>query len=255
MDSMKRIGATGKSESNGWIRSSREHHRPDGPYPGVIAIIVLALSVSALLVPAGMAGGMFFPSPYGSTESVSAYLTEHRDSIVATGFLTFAASVPLGIFTATVFARLLRLGIRVPGPNIALIGGMTATVLLAVSGLLTWALGQPIGGESAALLHLGEYVSYALGGVGFVVGIGLLIAGIAVPSLILHLTPSWVAWIGLLLAALAEISVLVLLVPQLAFLLPIGRFLGVAWLLVVGFLLPRNRHTTAQPSRQQEGTP
>lgn len=254
MNATKRAGATEKPESYGWTRSAREHDRPDGPHPGIIAIIVLALSVVALLVPAGLAGGMFFPSPYGSTESVSTYLTEHRDSIIATGFLTFAASVPLGIFTATVYARLLRLGIRVPGPNIAFVGGIAATVLLAVSGLLTWALGQPIAGESAALLHLGEYVSYALGGVGFVVGIGLLIAGIAVPSLILHLTPSWVAWSGLLLAALAEISVLVLLLPQLAFLLPIGRFLGIAWLLVVGFLLPRHRHNTAQPSRTQEGT-
>jgi hypothetical protein len=255
MNAIEGIGATGKSESDGWRRSSREHHRPDGPPPGVIAIIVLALSVMAVLVPAGMAGGMFFPSPYGSTQTVSMYLTEHRDSSVATGFLTFAASVPLGIFTATVYARLLRLGIRVPGPNIAFAGGITATILLAVSGHLTWSLGQSIAGESAALLHLGEYVSYALGGVGFVVGIGLLIAGIAVPALILHLTPSWVAWIGLLLAALAEISVLVLLVPQLAFLLPIGRFVGVAWLVVAGFLLPRNRHNTAQPRQLKEGTP
>ena len=128
MNAIEGIGAKEKSESDGWTRSSREHHRPDGPHPGVIAIIVLALSVMALLVPAGMAGGMFFPSPYGSTQTVWMYLTEHRDSSVATGFLTFAASVPLGIFTATVYARLLRLGIRVPGPNIAFAGGITATI-------------------------------------------------------------------------------------------------------------------------------
>ncbi len=249
MNDMKNVGAEVGAESHGWTQSSRDSHRPDGPNPGILAGVTLALSIVAVLVPAAMAGGILFPSPYGSTQTVSAYLTEHRAAVVATGFLTFAASVPLGIYTATVYARLLRLGIRVPGPNIAFVGGITATILLAVSGLLTWTLGQSIAGESAVLLHLGGYVAYALGGVGFVVGIGLLIAGIAVPSLILHLTPRWIAWVGLVLAALAEISFLVLLVPQLAFLLPVGRFLGVAWLLAIGFLLPRNRHTTGQPSR------
>jgi hypothetical protein len=203
------------------------------------------LIVASVLIPAAVAGGQFFPSPLGTSETVSGYLTGHRDAVVAAGFLVFGASVPLGIYTATIYSRLLRLGIRVPGPNIALFGGISASILLAISGLLTWAVGQPISGQSAATLHTLDYVIYALGGVGFVGGVGLLVAGVAVPALVLRLTPRWFAWVGLILAGLSELSFLALLIPDLSWLLPIGRFLGLAWLLVAGFLLPRNRHDVA----------
>ena len=217
-------------------------HRPDGPNAGVLGIVSLALTVASVVVPPLFAAGTFLPSPLGSTDSVSAYLVGHRDAVTATGFLVFAASVPLGIYAATTYARLLRLGVRVPGPNIAFFGGMAASVLLSISGLLTWAIGQPVAGQSRALLHTLDYVIYALGGVGFVGGLGLLVAGIAVPTLVLGLAPRWLAWVGLVLAAVSELSFLALVLPPLAVLLPIGRFLGLAWLLAVGFLLPRNRH-------------
>ena len=216
--------------------------RPDGPNAGVLGIVSLALTVASVVVPPLFASGMFFPSPSGSAGVIDGYLLGDRAAVAATGFLVFAASVPLGIYAATTYARLLKLGVRVPGPGIAYFGGIAASVLLAASGLLTWAIGQPVAGQSPALLHTLAYVVYALGGVGFVGGLGLLIAGIAVPALILRLTPRWLAWAGLILAGLAEISFVALVLPELTFLLPVGRFLGLAWLLAVGFLLPRNRH-------------
>jgi hypothetical protein len=216
--------------------------RPDGPNAGILGIVSLVLTVASVAIPPLFAAGMFFPSPLGSSASVNAYLSGHRDAVTATGFLVFAASVPLGIYTATTYARLLKLGVRVPGPNIALFGGIAASILLSISGLLTWAIGQPVAGQSPALLSTLDYFIYALGGAGFVGGLGLLVAGVAVPSLILRLTLGWVAWVGLILAGLSELSFLALVLPQLTFLLPIGRFGGLIWLLAVGFLLPRNRH-------------
>lgn len=247
MDDTRSTGAKATAQDLEGARPSRGHRRPEGPNAGILAIVSLTLSIAAVLIPAAIAGGEFFASPYGSTQAVSDYMTGHRDAVVATGFFAFAASVPLGIYAATIYARLLRLGIRVPGPNIAFLGGISASILLAVSGLLTWSLGQPIVGESPEILHLLAYLSYALGGVGFVGGIGLLIAGITVPALVLHLSPRWIAWVGLALAALAEISFFTLVVPELAILLPIGRFLGLVWLVVIGFLLSRNRHNTGHP--------
>ncbi len=216
--------------------------RPDGPNPGILGIVSLVLTIASVVVPPLFAAGAYFPSPSGSAGAVDGYLTGHRNAVTATGFLVFAASVPLGIYAATSYARLLKLGVRVPGPGIAYFGGIAASVLLAISGLVTWAIGQPVAGQSPALLHTLDYVIYAIGGVGFVGGLGLLIAGIAVPALVLRLTPRWLAWVGLVVAGLSELSFLALVVPELTFLLPVGRFLGLAWLLVVGFLLPRNRH-------------
>ena len=221
---------------------SRRRRRPDGPNAGILATVSLVLSVAAVLLPAAIAGRQFFISPFQSSQAVAGYLTTNPGAVVATGFLVFAASVPLGIYAATSYARLLRLGVRVPGPNIAFFGGIAASVFLALSGLLTWAVGRSVAGQSPAALHTLDYFVFALGGIGFVGGLGLLIAGIGVPSLILHLIPRWLAWFGLVLAALAEISFLAMLVPELAFLLPIGRFLGLGWLVAVGFLLPRSRH-------------
>jgi hypothetical protein len=192
--------------------------RPDGPNAGILAIVALGLSIASAL----------------------AYLAGSLATL--TGFLAFGASVPLGIYGATVYSRLLRLGIRVPGPSIGFFGGTAASITLAASALLVWAQGQMAADAPAAVVRLASDAAFALGGVGFATGLGLLMAGIGVPALILRLTPRWLAWTGLVLAALGELSFFTLLVPGLAFMLPIVRFAGLAWLTSVGFLLPRNRH-------------
>jgi hypothetical protein len=202
--------------------------RPDGPPAGVLGVIALALAIA----------------------SVIAYVA---DSGLWTGFFAFAASAPLGIYAATVYARLLRLGIRVPGPNIAFLGGITASILLATSGLTTWAQS---GVEPLLPPSVSDFVSrlvFALGGIGFAGGLGLLLAGIAVPSVILLLVPRWLGWTGLILAAIGEIAFLSLLWDGLDVLLPITRFGGLVWLTAVGFLLPRNRHDV--PRRTRPPTP
>jgi len=218
----------------------RGRRRPDGPPAGVLATLALVFSIAGVLVPLAIAGTAF-PTPPWSPDEVAAYVTGHPWAMTWAGVFAFAASVPLGIYAATVYARLQRLGIRVPGPGIAFFGGISASVLLAASGLVTWALPKASGvpGEVA---HLMTTVVFAFGGVGFVGGLGLLVAGIAVPGLILRLMPRWLAWTGLVLAALSEISFLALLWSGFDVLLPVGRFVGLLWLAVVGFLLPHDRH-------------
>ena len=84
------------------------------------------------------------------------------------------------------------------------------------------------------------------GGVGHVVPLGLLCAGLAVPTLMGRLLPRWLAWLGIILAVVAELSSLALLTPIAMILLPIARFGGLIWLIAVGALLPTTR--TAFPS-------
>jgi hypothetical protein len=74
-----------------------------------------------------------------------------------------------------------------------------------------------------------------------VVFLGPLIAGLAVPALIVGLLPRRLAWAGLAVAAVAELSTFALLIDGAAYLLPAGRFLGFAWLIAAGFLLPATR--------------
>ena len=73
------------------------------------------------------------------------------------------------------------------------------------------------------------------------VTLGLLIAGIAVPGLIVGLLPRAVAWTGLVIAGIAELTTLVLIWPGLSPLLPVARFTGLVWFIVAGALLPLRR--------------
>lgn len=215
---------------------------PDGPPAGWLAVVALVLTALAIVVPALLAGGQFTISPLKPTADVARYYLTHRGAATVGGFLVFGSGVPLGIYAATGYARLLKLGVRVPGPGIGYFGGISAAVLAGVAGLVGWALGQPVTGQGPALIHTLAYVTYALGDIGFVGAIGLLIAGIAVPGLVLGLVPRWYALAGLVLAAICEMSVVTMLWSPFSVTLPIGRFLGLAWLIGAGFLLPRNRH-------------
>jgi hypothetical protein len=111
----------------------------------------------------------------------------------------------------------------------------------ALSGLVTWVLAEPAVAGDGTLVRALHQLGFALGGPATVVFLGLLLAGIAVPALLLGLFPRRLAIAGLVLATIAELSTLTLLVDGAAFLLPIARFLGFAWLIAVGFLLPQTR--------------
>ncbi|XAS69117.1 hypothetical protein V3C33_07630 [Micrococcaceae bacterium Sec5.7] len=215
--------------------------RSGGPNPGILAVVSLGLTVAGLVTSAVMTGGQTFVSPFSAAAQVAAYFQENPDAVRLASTIQFGSAVPLGIYAATVYARQLRLGVRVPGPAIGFFGGMTAAVFLMLSALVGWLLSRPEITTDVTLTHALSFLAFIAGGVGYVVGMGLLIAGIAVPALILGLVPRWLAWTGLVIAALSELSFLSMAIEPVQFLLPIGRFGGLLWLVAAGFLLPQNR--------------
>lgn len=190
-----------------------------------------------------LSGGNTIPSPYGGTEIVAGFFDTHGLAARTAAMLQLGSSVPLGIYAATVYARQQRLGIRVPGPNIGLFGGTAAAILLAVSACITWTQSQPAVSDQAAVVHALSFASFATGGFAHVLGLGLLVAGIAIPSLMLRLTPAWVNVVGIVVAVIAELSFLAMVIEPLQFLIPIGRFGSLVWLVIAGFLLPKTRHS------------
>ncbi|HEV7168934.1 MAG TPA: hypothetical protein VGN49_13305 [Micrococcaceae bacterium] len=212
-----------------------------GPNPGVLAVVSLGLTVGGLISSAILAGGQTFVSPFSSAEQVAAYFHGNPDAIRLVSLFQFGSAVPLGIFSATVYARQLRLGVRVPGPGIGFFGGTVASIFLMLSAMLVWALSRPEITTDVTLTHALSFLAFITGGAAFVVGLGLLVAGIAVPALILRFVPRWLAWVGLVIGAVSELSFFSMAIEPLQFLLPIGRFGGILWLVVVGFLLPHSR--------------
>jgi hypothetical protein len=82
------------------------------------------------------------------------------------------------------------------------------------------------------------YMVFAIGGVGFSVPMGLLLAGLSVPAAVTKLLPKWLIIFGLALSVVGELSALSLVLPQLIFLIPLTRFPSFIWLIVAGFKMP-----------------
>jgi hypothetical protein len=206
-------------------------NRQNGP-PLLIPAIVMAVFTAAAVAIGATA------ARYNSADLL-AYTQTHHVQLLLLGTLDFGTSLPLLIWSATVYRRLHRLGVTAPGTAIAYGGGLLAAASLAVSGLLTWTTAQA--DESAAVVRALTALGFAAGGPGFVVPFAMLIAGVAVPALILRLLPAALAWAGLIIAALGALATFALLTPAVDFLLPIGRFGGLIWLIAVSVTLPTQR--------------
>jgi len=214
-----------------------------GPPLGVLAVVSTALLVAGIAVSAALGGTV--PSPYSGGAQIRDYFLNQPDAALAGGVLVFASAVPLAIYAATASARLRQLGVTAPGATIALAGGVLSAGALAFSGLFLWVLSRPGVATSTPVVRALHDLVFVTGGVTHVVFLGLLLAGVAVPGLILGLLPRPLAWAGLVIAAVAELSTLSLLVPALSVLLPLARFPGLAWLIAAGFLLPLRRPRSA----------
>ena len=229
------------------------HPRSDGgpPLP-LVAGIAAALAVAAIVLPLVVTGGQPYPSPFGGSGALRQYVAAHADALRYTAVLQFAASVPLLVFTASVVARLHALGVRAAGPTIAQVGGVAAAAALAVSACAQWVLSRLPADADAGVLGLVRDLAFIAGGPWYVVASGLLLAGIAVPAAFYRLLPRAMWSTGVLLAVVCELATLAFLTPVAAYLLPLGRFGGLVWLVLVAAVLPRRRPSRV-PAPQPAG--
>lgn len=210
-----------------------------GPSLLVLAIVTTVLQLAGVLA--------YLLTPH--IGPVAGFAANAATGLRITAFCQLAAVVPLAILAATVYRRLRQLGVTAPGSAIAFAGGLLAAGGLTICGLVTWTQAQLAGSVSVELARALNDLSFGAGSVGFVPWLALLVAGAAVPSLLLRFVPRAVAFAGLVIAAIGMLSVFTVLTPTFDFTLPIGRFGGLLWLLVVSVQLPKNRHraTTSAP--------
>lgn len=218
-----------------------------GPPLLPLALIVCGLFAASLIV--GAAGGGPFPSPYDPAHDVLAFFAGHSTTVRVAATLQFASAVPLAILAASLSSRVRFLGFaRVPGVLIASTGGILASGLLMLSALVQWVLSQPGVRDDPGVVRALADLTFATGGPGHVVFLGLLVAGLAVPAAIGRLLPRPLALAGVALALVAELSTLALPFHGAAFLLPIARFGGLIWLVLAAALLPTTTPTTKDPA-------
>ena len=201
----------------------------------------VGLFVASLAVPAILTGGAAYPSPLQPTSAVAEYVSEHTAALVVSGFFLLASSAPLVVYAAAAAAQLRRVGVQAAGPLIGMAGGLLASAALALSGLLQWTLAQADAEAPLGLLAALRDLAFAAGGPWHAVGLGLLVAGVAVPALFYRLLPRWFGIAGVGVAIVCELTTLALLIDWAAYRIPLGRFPALLWLLVAGRLLPATR--------------
>ena len=207
----------------------------------VVAAICMGLLFGGLAI--GVALGGVMPLPYGPVAAVAQYVRAEPVAVQVIAVAVFGSSVPLAVYAAAASARLRQLGVAAPAATIALTGGILAAGALGLTGLVAWTLSRPEVSGDTALVRTLYYLVFLVGGAGHIVALGLLVAGIAVPSLSLGLLPRALAWAGLTIAGLSELTTLVLFWPVLGPILPVARVAALAWLVVAGARLPLPRNT------------
>jgi hypothetical protein len=218
-----------------------------GPPLWLLALIYAALMLSGVVV-----GGSIAQAP-ATGDAVLAFQRSRAGAMQLAAFLQFGSAVPLAIWSATVYRRLRTLGVTAPGTAIAFAGGLLTANTVALGGLLTWTRSQATDLADPTLARILVHLVFALGAAGYAVPFALLMAGVAVPSLILRLLPRALAWSGLVIAAVGALAAATLLTPALDVTLPIMRFGGLLWLIAASFLLPRTRPRRIAPAVPTRG--
>jgi hypothetical protein len=215
--------------------------RHASPHPGMVALVFMVLFCAGLYPVTAFAGKPYFPGPWESPQTIANFFQLRPQATALCALLQFGAAVPLGIFTATVVSRLRFLGVQAAGVYIALFGGFATATAVFMSSMVIWTMARPGIAQDVMLTNALYFFGYAVGGPGYSVPLGMLMAGIAVPALFYRLVPRWMAYVGLALAACGALSWINLEIPGAVFLVPLTRFPGFLWLIAVGFALPATR--------------
>jgi hypothetical protein len=114
-----------------------------GPSLILLATVHFVIFVAGLVIASVLRHGAHFVTPFGPAEVLRAFLALSPTAVRVSNFFLFGSAIPFGIFAVTTVSRLRFMGARVAGTNIALLGGLIATIALILSGSVGWILSVP----------------------------------------------------------------------------------------------------------------
>jgi hypothetical protein len=218
-----------------------------------MAIVYTSLFLASLLPVTWLADGPSFPAPWKSPDAIAALFQAHPAAVRVCAALQFGAAIPLGIFAASAVSRLQFLGARVAGVSIALFGGIATAVMMMASSIVLWVMAQPGISENRAVLEALYWLVQGLGGPGFAVPFGILVAGVTIPAAFMRLIPKWLVVLGMAIAICGELSWLYLMVPAALPLIPLARFPGLVWIIATGLAMPISIERSALTGKSSGG--
>jgi hypothetical protein len=201
--------------------------------------LLLPAVVYSILVVAGAATlGRSFGAPHDSAHQAADYVASVAGSLRLGSFFEFGSSIPLLVFVATVVSRLRFLRVRAAGEVIALSGGLAAAAMLLLSSLSIWSITRPGVADTDSVVCALQALGFAGGGPGFVVPFGIFTAGVSVTAGLYRLIPRWLMILGIVVAVACELASFTLVFWNAAYFIPVGRFLGIVWMIAVALTLP-----------------
>src|SRR5258708_37116077 len=218
-----------------------------GPSLILLATVHILLFVAGLVAAAALRPGAVYVTPCAPAEVLRSFLAQSPTATRVSNFFLFGSAVPFGIFAVTTVSRLRFLGVRAAGTNIALLGGLIATIALILSGIVGWILSVPEVLASAQIVKAVTFLNFLLGGVVFAVGFGLLAAGVSVTCHFMRLLPRWLTVFGMLVAIAGELSSFSLLAFPANSFIPITTHLALLWILPLPPALATNPHPAPLP--------
>ena len=215
--------------------------RHPGPPLWLPAIMFAILFNTGLFFVTSFGGAPYFPGPWESAAVIQKFFLLRTDAVILCAFFQFGAAIPLGIFAVSAASQLRFMGAKVAGTYVTLSGGILTSMNIIASTMIMWAAAHPGIAQDSNLINVLYFLQFGFGGVGFSVPMGLLIAGISIPSFIMKLLPKWLCIFGIVLAVFGAFSWFDLIFPQALFLIPLTRFPGFIWFICVGFMLPNRK--------------
>ena len=109
---------------------------------------------------------------------------------------------------------------------------------MMAASIALWVMAQPDVAENRAAIQVLYWLVQGLGGAGFSVPFGLLVAGATIPAAFMRLIPKWLVVLGIAVAICGELSWLYLMFPGALPLVPLARFPGFVWIIAMGVIVP-----------------
>lgn len=220
---------------------TKPHPRFRGPSLILLATVHILVFAAGLVAAVALRHGANFVTPFAPAEQARLFFTQNPTAARVSNFFLFGSAVPFGIFAVTIVSRLRFMGVRAAGTNISLLGGLTASIALFLSGAVGWILSVPEVSASAQIVKASDFMSFLFGGVAYAVGFGLLAAGVSFTSYYVRLLPRWMVALGMLVAISGELSSFSLIAYPANFFIPITRYVGFIWMLSAAVALTKNR--------------
>jgi hypothetical protein len=218
---------------------SHSNNRTAGPIAVSLAVLYAAFLIASLVVVPVLAPSARIPNPFGPDDASRSFLLNNTRAIQISDFLQLVSAICFAGLAAALAALQRIAKAPIVASALTQSGGIGGAVMLATTALCSWAIASPGATDPGPAFHTFQFLPFLFGGPGWAGFFAVFMASVAMGGK--GILPRWVTVSGYFLAAVSALATMVLVTIYAAPCLPIARFLGFLWLILVAVLFARTR--------------